>query len=530
MSIAGTTTKWLIIAAIGTGATFAAIKWGPAAYAKLKPGPAHDSRQQQVRTAVARRGDLKIVVAEDGKLRAIKNHPIFPQLRGQSRISFLAPEGATVKKGDKLVEFDKKQLEEQLATRIADLEAAKRELTVKEEAVKIQVSTSKAAVAAAVTKQGEADVALKVYRDLEGPKKLNEMETQLNETRNKLNTAIKTLAETQKKIDDQLFVEEDQRKVLDREVLSAKEQVEAFKKAIENIQVQQKIFRRYDYPQNISSKKQALDNAVLEVEKAKVAAASEVHQKQAELNKVQDTIKRSEREIANLNEQIKNSTLYAPLDGMVLYGDPTNENHYYNYGQQIRVGSEWYGSNTIMTIPDLSAFEVSMTIGEEYRGKLQEGATATLSLEAIPGLVLDGKLTKISNLARNRQPWDQSSPKVFDGTVLPAGHDKRMVSGMTVRVEILAEIVKNVMVVPIEGVFNEDGKTICYVKKGETTERREVKVGKSNDDLVEIAAGLAEGEILDLTPAKTSAPSPTTPQPNQPQPTPQAAPQPVAAN
>lgn len=521
MSIARTTTKWLIIAALASGATVAAIKWGPAAYARIKPATANDARQQQVRTAVARRGDLRIVVAEDGKLRAIKNHPIFPQLRGQSRISFLAPEGAQVKKGDKLVEFDKKQLEEQLATRIADLEAAKRELVVKEEAVKIQISTSKANVAAAATKQGEADVALKVYRDLEGPKKLNEMETQLNETRNKLNAAIKTLAETQKKIDDQLFVEEDQRKVLEREVVSAREQVDAFKRGIENILVQQKIFRRYDYPQNISSKKQALDNAVLEVEKAKVAAGSEVHQKEAELNKVKDSIKRHEREIANLQEEIKNSTLYAPLDGMVLYGDPTNDRGYYNYGQQIRVGSEWYGSNTIMTIPDLSAFEVSLTIGEEYRGKLQEGATATLTLEAIPGLVIEGKLTKISNLARNRQPWDQSSPKVFDATVLPSMNDKRMVSGMSVRSEILAEVVKDVMLVPIEGVFNEDGKTICYIKQGEATERREVKVGKSNDDLVEIVAGLNEGEIVDLTPTKTSAPSPATPVPNQPQPTPQ---------
>src|SRR5687768_18308002 len=65
------------------------------------------------------------------------------------------------------------------------------------------------------------------------------------------------------------------------------------------------------------------------------------------------------------------SVLTAPVDGMVLYGDPTNPWRYYGEGQ-IRVGMDWYGSNVLMTIPDTSAFEVAISVrSEEHTSELQ---------------------------------------------------------------------------------------------------------------------------------------------------------------
>jgi len=360
-------------------------------------------------------------------------------------------------------------------------------------------------VAAAETKRIDAKSALEVYRNLEGPKKLNELETAINDARGKLTTAQKTLADAQKKLEDQLFVEDDQRKGVEKEVAAAKEQAESLKKLVDTQVMQQKIFRRYDYPQSIRTKDAALDNSILEVEKARVQASSEVHQKEEEVAKQRDTITRLTREIADLNEQIDKCTLTAPLAGMVLYGDPNNPNPWYNGETQIRVGMDWYGSNTLMTIPDLSAFEVTIAIGEEYRGKLKPNCPAQITLHAIPGLSIKGELKTISNLARNRIQWDQSSPKVFDGTLSLEKTDSRMVSGMTTRVEIVAEVVPNVLMVPIEAVFNDNGVPVCYLRKGNTTDRREVKPGKSNDHFVEIMAGLTDGDQVDLLPTRSNA-------------------------
>ncbi len=500
----GRAIRWLAIFCILVSCVAASARWGPRLYSRYFDKQENTAKQDEMKYATATRGELRVTVVEDGKLRAIKNHAIFPQLRGQSRITFLVPEGTVVKKGDKLVEFEKKPLQELLQTRTTDLEGAKREIVVKDEALTIQRSTAKAAVAAAETKQTDAKSALEVYRNLEGPKKLNELETAINDARGKLTTAQKTLADAKKKMEDQLFVEDDQRKGVEKEVTAAKEQAESLKKLVDTQLMQQKIFRRYDYPQSIRTKAAALDNALLEVEKARVQASSEVHQKEEEVAKQRDIITRLTREIADLNEQIDKCTLIAPLGGMVLYGDPNNQHPWYNGESQIRVGMDWYGSNTLMTIPDLSAFEVTISIGEEYRGKLKTGCPARVTFDAIPGLTITGELKNISNLARNRIQWDPSSPKVFDATLSLAKADERMVSGMTTRVEIVAEIVPNVITVPIEGVFNDNGVPVCYVHKGNQTDKREVKPGKSNDHFVEIMAGLTDGEQIDLIPTRTS--------------------------
>ena len=371
-----------------------------------------------------------------------------------------------------------------------------------EEALKIEHKTVAGALKLAQTKLDEAKAAHKVFIESEGPKKLSDLETAANDIRTKLQTAAKTLVEAQAKINGELFIEEDKKKDLEREVRIAKESHDGLKKSLDNAVAQRKIYRAYDYPQSMRSKEQAVANAELDLEKAAQQAKSQVLQKEAEVLKVKDQIARLERECNNLTDQIEKCDIKAPVDGLVVYGDPENQRYY--YGEQLKVGSEWYSGNTMMTIPDLSAFEVDISVPEEYRGKLQVGCKASLSVEAIPGLLIHGELKKLSDLARGRQQWDPSSPKVFDGVIKPDGHDKRMVSGMTTRVEIVAEILSDVLMVPIEAVVNENGEPVCYVKKpGGQTEMRKVKPGKSNDHFVQILEGLNVGEEVDLSPTRS---------------------------
>ena len=493
--------RWIGVGCVLMGGLAATAALRPDLYRRwLKPGAdelALNGRGDAAKFATAKRADLRVSVSEEGKLRAIKSHPIFPQLRGSSRITFLAPEGSTVKKDDVVCAFDKKQFEDLLLTSQTELAAAQRACAIAEQAVKIQERAGESAVNLAKTKLREAKVSLKTYQEMEGPQKLNKTDTEMNDARSKLAEATKKAAETQRKMEDELFTDEDQRKQLEREYAAARDTAQTLKTTVESLQVQRKIFRAYEYPQNMENKVEAVKNAELEVAKAEVAAKSEYQQKMEEVIKQKDLIERHSRRIADLQRDITRCELRAPVDGIIIYGDPDNNRVF--YGQQIKVGSEWYGSNTIMTIPDLSAFEIDFQIAEEYRGRLIEGAGADITVEAVPGLRMTGKLTKISKLARPRVEYDPSSPKVFDGTITPAQSDPRMISGMTARVEIVTEQLQQVLQVPIESVFNDDGKPVCYVRKADgKPERREVKPGRSNDHFVEVVDGLREGEEVQL--------------------------------
>jgi hypothetical protein len=172
---------------------------------------------------------------------------------------------------------------------------------------------------------------------------------------------------------------------------------------------------------------------------------------------------------------------------------------------QIKVGADWYSNYPIMSIPDLSSFLVDVPIPEVYRGRVRMGMPATVLVDAIPGLVLSGKLTSVSSVSRPKFQADSTSPPVYDAVLALDVADPRMVAGMTVRVEISTANLPNVMYVPVEGVFNEEGKTASFIwvdgkNEGEGyLEKRPVLTGQSNDHFVEVKNGLHEGDRLALS-------------------------------
>jgi multidrug efflux pump subunit AcrA (membrane-fusion protein) len=483
----------------------------PWLYARWWPGAARggsSAAEQALRFHTVKRGQLRVLITEDGRLRAIKNNAIFPQLRGRCKITWLIPEGSSVKKGDKIATFDKKDYEDPLLAVKADLEQANRALVVAEEALKIQQSTSRASVAAAEAKLADAEIALKVYREMEGPKKLAELESAISEARTKSTAATKTLTDAQADAESGMFTQdEEQRKAQERQLAAAKAAFASAKKTLDTATLERKIQRAYTYPQQLKTRRQALDQAALDLEKARVEARSAVLQKEADLAKVKDQIVRDNTQLDNLNDQIAKCELLSPSDGMVLYGDGNTPAYY--IADRIKVGMEWYGGNVLMTIPDLSNFEIDMSVPEESRGKIGPGCKATITMEAIPGLTIEGELAKVESLARGRVPWDNNSPKVFTATIKPQTCDKRMVSGMSARVELVADVLNDVLLVPIEAVVNENGDPICYVQLPTgLTQRRKVKCGKSDDHFVAIDEGLTEGEQVDLTPAHDTTAAP----------------------
>jgi multidrug efflux pump subunit AcrA (membrane-fusion protein) len=80
----------------------------------------------------------------------------------------------------------------------------------------------------------------------------------------------------------------------------------------------------------------------------------------------------------------------------------------------------------------------------------------------------------------------------------------RLRPGMTVNMTVPIARADDALSVPISAVFKGEGnKKVVYVRKGETTEKREVKIGVTNIDHAQILQGVSEGEeILLVEPDK----------------------------
>ncbi len=497
-SAAGRILKWLVVLGLIGGVCAAGTMWGPKLWKQMTTDrdKANGNGMDQLRFYRAARKDLHIGVVEDGRLRATKHHNIKSELDGRSKIAWVVEEGKQVKKDDKLIEFEKKPVEERIENLKEQLKRAEGDLATADENCKIEESAGQSAVAIAETRLESSRKGLKKYKELESPKKFKAFQKAITDAERGQEAAKDALNKALETLDEHMFDEDSKRKGFEATVTAKRNARDGARKKVAAAVLTKKMFQAYDYPEALADKKQAVTNAELDLRKTRVAAKSNLQKCQDAIKRAAKNIEAKKKQLKTAEEQLAKCVVKAPATGMVLYGNPRRR-WYSSNDTQIKVGAECWKGSTLLTIPDFSKFEIDISIAEEYRGRVKPDCKALVTLEAIPGLKLEGKLKTISNLATPRVRHDSSSPKIFKGVVELSANDKRMVSGMTTRVEIVAETVKDALVLPIESVFNEEGKPVVFVRKGENGfERRVVKPGRSNDDEVEISDGLAAGDEI----------------------------------
>jgi multidrug efflux pump subunit AcrA (membrane-fusion protein) len=97
-------------------------------------------------------------------------------------------------------------------------------------------------------------------------------------------------------------------------------------------------------------------------------------------------------------------------------------------------------------------------------------------------------------------PWDKNSPKIYQ-TLVEFNQNKidpRVVSGMSVQVEVVSKVLSNVIFVPVEAVFEEAGNLIVYLKTEKGPEKKIVKIGEANNSYVQITDGIQDGDEVYL--------------------------------
>ena len=84
MARAGKVIIWSMVALVLTGGTGVALRWGQRWLSRWTGGDANASKPRAVESFTVKRGELKVVFVEAGKLRAVKNHNLYPQVTQQA--------------------------------------------------------------------------------------------------------------------------------------------------------------------------------------------------------------------------------------------------------------------------------------------------------------------------------------------------------------------------------------------------------------------------------------------------------------
>lgn len=231
--------------------------------------------------------------------------------------------------------------------------------------------------------------------------------------------------------------------------------------------------------------------AALESEEANIRTERDTRQRAVE--KVQAELDRAERQVASLHVR-------APASGVVnvlpnRFGiNPVNPTP-----QEFRAGDRAYPGAAVVELPDLSSVFLTARIDEADRGRLQEGQTATVRIDAIADRDYHARIVEISVLARTDFTSGWPPQKQFDLTLAIEDPDDRLRPGMSGNARIEVGRLDDVLIVPPSAVAYEAGRTVVYRQTRRGFEPVPVEVLRQGRDQAAISGDLAGGDRIART-------------------------------
>ncbi len=237
---------------------------------------------------------------------------------------------------------------------------------------------------------------------------------------------------------------------------------------------------------SVASAQAGVDSAQAAIDKLLAKAdANDVVRIEADVSRAETALKQAQR-------ALDQTTLTAPLAGTVSRVDLT-------------VG-ERPGTTSSVVIVNLDGYFVDVPVDELDITQIKSGQPATVQLDALPDAPLSGKVTTIEPQARK----SDKGTNTFQTRVELSGAGAAM-PGMSANVQIITQQHQNATLIPRRAVQSENGQSFVYVPfapgtppaapsaPGQTPppgERRNVKLGLSNSQSVEVLEGLKPGDAI----------------------------------
>jgi HlyD family secretion protein len=238
-------------------------------------------------------------------------------------------------------------------------------------------------------------------------------------------------------------------------------------------------------------------------ENAKVVAAE--NQKRAQGPKAADlaaakaAIKAAEVQLKVAQDQLSRYTLKAPFDGVISQVGV-------KIGEQAGTTAAPAGTSATaaasatsaaFTLLEETGLYVRVGFPEVDASRIVDGATTTVTFEALPGAKVTGRVVSVEPTATL-----VNGVSTYFARVELDEQPKQVRIGMNANVEVLLGVNTGALTVPANALHQVNGET--YVKVAETVEgkiktvERVVEIGVRSDGQVEIAKGLSAGDQIQL--------------------------------
>ena len=286
-------------------------------------------------------------------------------------------------------------------------------------------------------------------------------------------------------------------------------EVEADRVAVEKAKINHSVAEeKFSVLEKYTSKRQIAElesNAkefAREVERVKLKAEAALAKYRADLSAAKLTFKVEQDKYEKILSQIEECTIRAPRDGLVVYVNTRQGGMRGGTEPLIYEGAKVKERQPIINLPDVTNMRVNARIHESKISMVRENLPATIHLDAKAGEVFHGEVSMVSLVSVSGN-WPNMNLKEYI-THIKLTDDVEKVSqlkpGLTAEVEILIDRLSDVLQAPVQSFVERGGRYFVWLQVNGKLTRREVKIGKSNEQMMEIVDGLAVGDKVAQTP------------------------------
>ena len=223
----------------------------------------------------------------------------------------------------------------------------------------------------------------------------------------------------------------------------------------------------------------------------RLSAQRNVSVSQAEVAKAKAQVAQAQAALASVEEDLRNSTIVSPMDGLVLSRDV-------EVGDAVSsilvLGSQ---ATLVMTLGDMSTVYVLGKVDQADIGKVYLGQPARIVVESFKDKKFEGKVTKISPLG-----VEKDNVTTFEVRVSIQNPSGELKANMSANAEIILEEKHGVLLIPESAViYDKDKHTSVEVPDPKADNGRRkvpVRLGISNGVKTELVSGLNEGQKVVL--------------------------------
>ncbi len=463
---------------------------GVASMFGVQPSPSSQDPGDATDLASAKRLTFDISTTATGELEALRQVDLRSQIEQDTAITEIVREGTLVKAGDVLLRLNSDSIQTQIDEESLRVETARAELATAENNYLIQVSDNESSVAKKLLEVELAELDLR--RWLEGEVKSKRQANDLAYER-----SVRELDRLQEKyaqsvtLEKQGFLSRDELKRDEVQYLEAQA-------ALKTAELDRKVYDDFQFPKDQKTKQSTVDQAKAELERTGRQNASLIATKEAERNNKRQQLSLRTTKLAKLREQFEAATIKAPSDGLVVYATSLNRDRWGNNNDgALDVGRVVKRNTPLIVLPDTSEMVASVRVHESISGRIREGMSASVRVDALAGRSLPATVLSVGVIAESGGMRD---PNLREYTVKikldMKAVDIPLKPSMRCEAEIMLDRAENALAVPIQSVFVDGLVRYVLVPEGGRYARVPVRIGRRSDRLVEVLAGVDEGQLV----------------------------------